>query len=555
MRSIQHIFCIKGLLLSASSVLLSCSSLAQGPAVSVYQHCNYGGYKVDLAEGYYDLPQLQALGVVNDDLSSLQVAAGYKVTVYYDTGFGGNSASFQNDDACLYDDGWNDVVSSIRVEKADRELSGNPIFPGWYADPEAIVFDDKYWVYPTYSAPYNDQLHMDAFSSPDLVHWTKHSRVLEKANVSWAWRAMWAPSIIEKEGKYYLFFAANDIQSDNEAGGIGVAVADQPEGPFNDLLGRPLIDKFHNGAQPIDQFVFKDIDGQHYMFYGGWGHCNVVKLNEDFSAIVPHDDGSLYKEVTPEGYVEGSFMFRRNGKYYFMWSEGGWGGPHYRVAYAISDSPTGPFNRIGTILQQDPNIATGAGHHSVIKTPGEDHWYIVYHRRPLGLTDANERVTSIDRMYFDDDGYILPVKITHEGVEAQPIRFSGFTAEYYNGMNFEQHVLTRKEKALEFDWGNGAPVKGVNADQFSVRWTAKLTPRYSEDYTFIIRSDNGRRVWVDGKLIIDRWVDDWNVEYAGQIFLEADKTYDIKVEYFENFGGANAKLEWQSASLPRQILK
>ena len=75
------------------------------------------------------------------------------------------------------------------------------------------------------------------------------------------------------------------------------------------------------------------------------------------------------KEVTPQNYVEGPFMLKHNGKYYFMWSEGGWGGPDYSVAYAIADSPFGPFERVGKILQQDTNIATGAGHHSVVKGP------------------------------------------------------------------------------------------------------------------------------------------------------------------------------------------
>ena len=79
-------------------------------------------------------------------------------------------------------------------------------------------------------------------------------------------------------------------------------------------------------------------------------------------------------------------------------------------------SPTGPFTRIGKILQQDPKVATGAGHHSVIKLPGKEVYYIVYHRRPLGETDGNHRVTCIDRMEFDDHGLIKPVKITFEGV-------------------------------------------------------------------------------------------------------------------------------------------
>ncbi|HWV31052.1 MAG TPA: glycoside hydrolase family 43 protein [Dyadobacter sp.] len=301
-----------------------------------------------------------------------------------------------------------------------QRTTGNPVFPGWYADPEGIIFNKTYWIYPTYSAPYNKQVHMDAFSSKDLVTWNKHSNIIDTSAVKWAKRAMWAPSIIEKDKKYYLFFGANDIQNDNEKGGIGVAVADRPEGPFKDYLGKPLIDKFHNGAQPIDQFVFKDKDGQHYLFYGGWKHCNVAKLKSDFTGFIPFEDGTTFREITPEGYVEGPFMFIRNGKYYFMWSEGGWTGPNYSVAYAIADSPFGPFQRVGKILQQDPAVATGAGHHSVIQVPGKDEWYIVYHRRPLTETDGNHRETCIDIMSFDEKGMINPVKITREGVK--PVR-------------------------------------------------------------------------------------------------------------------------------------
>lgn len=303
-----------------------------------------------------------------------------------------------------------------------KTTAGNPVFPGWYADPEGVIFDSRYWIYPTFSAKYDDQVFLDAFSSPDLVKWTKHSRILDTTNVKWVKRALWAPAIIKKDNKYFLFFGANDIQSDSEYGGIGVAVSDKPSGPFKDYLGKPLIDKIINKAQPIDQFVFRDSDGSYYMIYGGWRHCNIARLKDDFTGFVPFPDGTVFKSITPEKYVEGPVMFKKDGKYYFMWSEGGWGGPDYSVAYAIADSPFGPFKRIGKILEQDPEIATGAGHHSVIQVPGTDTWYIIYHRRPKGETEANFRVTCIDRMYFDNQGFILPVKITREGVEANPLK-------------------------------------------------------------------------------------------------------------------------------------
>ena len=301
-----------------------------------------------------------------------------------------------------------------------EKTSGNPIVEGWYADPEGAVFKNRCWVFPTYSAPYDEQLYFDAFSSKDLVHWKKHPNVLTSKEVTWARRAMWAPAIVEKDGRYYLFFAANDVHQ-GEVGGIGVAVSKKPQGPYKDALGKPLIQDIVNGAQPIDQFVFRDDDGQYYMYYGGWGHCNVVRLSDDLLSIVPFPDGTIYKEVTPERYVEGPFMLKRGGKYYFMWSEGGWCGPDYCVSYAISDSPLGPFKRIGKILEQDPEVATGAGHHSVVCT-GNDEWYIIYHRRPLGETDANHRVTCIDRMEFDERGFIKKVVITKEGVSPTKIR-------------------------------------------------------------------------------------------------------------------------------------
>lgn len=308
--------------------------------------------------------------------------------------------------------------------------NNNPIVQGWYADPEGAKFGDTYWIFPTYSDDYDKQLHFDAFSSKDLVHWEKHERVLDTSTIKWLRQALWAPSIIERENRYYLFFGANDIQRPgrdfydpdndiNHTGGIGVAVADRPQGPYRDHLGKPLISDFHKDAQPIDQFVFKDTDGTHYFFYGGWGHCNLGRLNADFTGFIPWEDGSLFREVTPEGYVEGPFMFLRKGIYYFMWSEGNWTDGSYKVAYAMAAGPTGPYRRIGTILESKPgDIATGAGHHSVIQGPGQDQWIMVYHRRPIPNEDRDHRVICLDRMEFNKDGTIRPVTMTFEGISA-----------------------------------------------------------------------------------------------------------------------------------------
>ena len=141
------------------------------------------------------------------------------------------------------------AASCGSTKNARKSLSGNPVFPGWYADPEGAVFGKEYWIFPTlsdlYAAPgeempaypaeksaavhqlYNIQTYMDAFSSKDLVNWTKHPKVLTTDAVKWVKYAMWAPAILEHKGKYYLFFSGNDIQNDHEYGGIGIAVADR----------------------------------------------------------------------------------------------------------------------------------------------------------------------------------------------------------------------------------------------------------------------------------------------------------------------------------------
>lgn len=308
----------------------------------------------------------------------------------------------------------------ISAQESKKTTSGNPLFPGWYADPEVILYGDTFWIFPTWSDLFEKQLFFDCFSSKDLVNWTKHEKILTSADVTWANSAMWAPSVIEKDGKYYFFFGANDVHP-GELGGIGVAVADKPQGPYKDLLGKPLVNGIIHGAQPIDQYVFKDDDGCYYMMYGGWRHCNIVKLKDDFTGLEAFDDGTWFKETTPEGYVEGPCVFKKNGKYYFMWSEGSWGKDEYCVAYAISDSLFGPHERIGKIMEQDPAIATGAGHHSVLHVPGTDKWYVVYHRRPLNNMHRDHRVTCIDKMEFDENGLIKPVKLTFEGVAPQTV--------------------------------------------------------------------------------------------------------------------------------------
>ena len=208
------------------------------------------------------------------------------------------------------------VAALALLSCTERRAAENPLFGGeWYADPEGAFLDGKYWIFPTWSKPFKEQLFLDCFSSEDMMTWTKHEKIITKNNVPELNEALWAPSVIDKDGKYYLYFGINNIPYGGEPGGICVAVADSPAGPYS--KAEIIISEIINGAQPIDQYVFRDDDGTCYMYYGGWSHCNMMKMGNDLMSFVPFDDGSMVKEVTPEGYVEGPFMMKHKGKILF----------------------------------------------------------------------------------------------------------------------------------------------------------------------------------------------------------------------------------------------
>ncbi len=297
---------------------------------------------------------------------------------------------------------------------AGPRMSGNPLFPGWYADPELHFFEGRYYLYPTSSADPFATASFECWSSADLTDWRNEGVILSFADVPWSTNyAAWAPSCAQSphDGKYYFYFSAGD------GAGLGVAVSDSPAGPFRDAIGRPLVGYYPHGAQPIDAHCFVDDDGQAYLYFGGHGVCVVAPLTRTFCAI-----NRDFRNITPSpDYVEGPFMVKRRGFYYLMWSEGGWGDSSYRVTYGVADNPYGPFEPKGRVLETQPEIASSAGHHSVLKLPGtDDGWVICYHRRPLGETAAGHRVSCLEKLEFLDDDSIAPVRLTHEGVTAYP---------------------------------------------------------------------------------------------------------------------------------------
>ncbi|BCM88248.1 xylosidase/arabinosidase [Abditibacteriota bacterium] len=285
-----------------------------------------------------------------------------------------------------------------------------PALPGPTADPNIAVFGDTYYIYPTTDGTEGwAATSFSVWSSKDLVNWKNGGVILDlPRDLTWAKSRAWAPTIAHKGDKYYFYFCAD--------ANIGVGVADQPEGPFHDALGKPLLARGAHRGQMIDPMVFIDDDGAAYLYFGQ-GHCYVVKLNDDMISFDP----AQVQDITPPGYNEGSFLIKRQGTYYLMWSEFDTRDPRYSVAYATSKSPLGPFVKPANnpILKQSGAVK-GAGHHSVVQIPGRDEWVIAYHRFIIPDGNGYNRETCLSPMRFDAEGNILPVNV-FEPVSEKPV--------------------------------------------------------------------------------------------------------------------------------------
>ncbi len=303
------------------------------------------------------------------------------------------------------------------------ELKSNPILEGYYADPEILYSNktNKFYLYPTSDGFTGwSGYYFKTFSSENLKDWKDEGIILDlKKDVAWADRNAWAPSAIEKvtngETKYYYYFTA--------AQKIGVAVSDNPNGPFVDS-GKALIDfkpEGVKGGQEIDPDVFTDPKtGKSYLYWGN-GYMAVAELKNDMVSIKKE----TIKVLTPDAtYREGTEVFYRNGFYYFMWSEDDTRSPNYKVRYAMSDSPTGPLTipEDNIVLEKAPEKGFyGTGHNSVINVPNTDEWHIVYHRfsvpNGINMGDAAgyHREVCMNRLNFKQTGHIIKVNFNNQG--------------------------------------------------------------------------------------------------------------------------------------------
>jgi hypothetical protein len=286
----------------------------------------------------------------------------------------------------------------------------NPILPG--ADPHALVAGGTFWVYPTFGRRGGEEFH--AFSSTNLISWERHGPVLSLRDVPWIKddgqprHGAWAPCIEPRGGRFYFYYSVGP--QDVTPSRIGVAVGDNPAGPFKDS-GKPLL-VGGPGFEAIDPMVFTDPkSGRAYFYAGGsaGSKLRVFELNEDRVSF-----GREVPVATPPNFTEGVFLHWRDGRYYLSYSHGGWQNSSYSVHYATAESPTGPWHYQGAILTSDARHK-GPGHHSVVRDPATGRWLIFYHRWNNQSGDGpyrGSRQVCVDRLEYDADGLLKPVAMT-----------------------------------------------------------------------------------------------------------------------------------------------
>ena len=283
-----------------------------------------------------------------------------------------------------------------------------------------VSFGDKYYMYPTFGGI--SETGFGTWSSHDLSDWKYEGMIVKFSELGWAKKDAWAPDIIERNGKYYFYFSA--------ASSIGVAVSDSPTGPFTDPLGAPLI-PFEEDMSTIDPCVFIDDDGRAYLYWGAtfYGKMFMRELAPDMISFKGEKKVVFDYSLEKDYHCEGSFILKRNGLYYYLWSEYIWcDSPSlkfdhsYRVNYAVSESPEGPFTKE---LSRVPILSTdmelnfiGPGHNSVFNYPGTDDYLIIYHQHQ---GNARYRRANIDKLTFSQNGAINTVRMTKHSVESRPI--------------------------------------------------------------------------------------------------------------------------------------
>ncbi len=304
------------------------------------------------------------------------------------------------------------AVAIAGLFPAGAARATNPLIMDQFtADPSARVFEGQVYVYPSHdiiAVPGKGRpgwfcmADYHVFSSANLTDWKDHGVIVSQNEVPWVKPdsyAMWAPDCVARNGKYYFYFPALA-----RTGGfrIGVAIADQPYGPFQPEP-EPIA-----GVRGIDPCVFLDRDGSAYLFYAAH-KIFVAKLQANLLAVA--GPPQVIEHLPTEGLIEGPFVFARNGIYYLAY-------PHAanrseRLEYAMSEHPLGPYRPAGVLMDESPD-GCWTNQPSVVEFRGQ--WYLFYHDQDLSPNFDKARSIRADRLTFNADGTIRKVIPTLRGV-------------------------------------------------------------------------------------------------------------------------------------------
>jgi len=303
----------------------------------------------------------------------------------------------------------------------------NPIGISDIGDPFILKTKNKeckgrYFLYAT-SSP----IGFKVWSTDDLVNWNDEGLCYDGRGSRWAKNTFWAPECIEYYGKYYLFFSANwcyNPNNEDENFRLGIAVSENPIGPFLDLIDRPLFDP---GYPVIDANVFIDDDGSKYITYSRCcykhkvgefeeSHIHGAELLDDMTGIIgdgkvllrPYQEWENWSLHTGRRWNEGSFLFKRKNLYYIMFSANHYQDKEYAIGYATANHPLGPYKKYedNPILKHDYSRVSGPGHNSCTFSPDGSEMLIVYHSHTNPFIGGENRQVCIDRLKFDENDII-----------------------------------------------------------------------------------------------------------------------------------------------------
>ena len=348
------------------------------------------------------------------------------------------------------------LVCAAGVVKADQ-----PVISHVYtADPNAFVFNDRIYIICSHDLPNQrgyDLYDYELVSTDDLQNWTDHGFVFSvgrgagpynqgKTDAPWAGHC-YAPGTAIRDGKVYLYFP-------DGGSSIGVAVADKPEGPYTDPIGKALINHSSNYGSSwlFDPAGFVDDDGRAFVYYGGNGptQARILELNKDMISVFP----TAVHHTVPR-FFEASYMHKYKGKYYFSYSTNFNPTPEMpgsaTIGYMMGDSPTGPFEYKGVVIDNPKQNLGNNNHASIIEYKG--HWYIAYHDRKLAIASnlnnkTNSRSVNLDELFYNDDGTIKKVVETEHGPK-QLKNFDPTQKCRFVTMNKSGKILTAAEAAQQ----------------------------------------------------------------------------------------------------------